>query len=280
VRKDTRAKLFRDRLSSALKAKDLSRSALARKIGYDRSTITQLLNGDEARLPNVDLAACCAEVLGVSSDWLLGLSDFQERAADLLSASFEFKKAARTPADEFIQECHRKAASYKIRYVPTSLPDALKTEAVLEYEYRAFLGKTPKQAIVSMQDALEHIRAPDSDIEICSRLDIILNFARGDGYWDKLPLKTRQEQLRHIIKTCEEFYPSLRLYLFDAKKIYSSPIAIYGPVLGTIYVGQFYMVLRRREQLRALNKHFDQLVRLAEVDARSVGSWIEKHCLN
>lgn len=274
--KRDRARIFRDRLGKAIHSAGSSRSALARATGFDRSTLTQILNSEDPRLPNVHLAAQCAAELGVSTDWLLGLSDRHERAADILSASFQFEQATRTPADEFIQTCHREAAGYKIRYVPASLPDGLKTEAVLEHEYRAFLGKTPEQAIVSMRDTLNHIRAPGTDVELCTRIDVLETFARGQGYWQGLSAADRHGQLAHIEHMCREYYPSLRLYLFDAKKIYSSPLAIYGPLLATVFVGQFYMVFRDRQQVLALTGHFDQLVREAEVEARAAGDWIAR----
>lgn len=274
MNKRDRARVFRERFDAAIRASNSSRSALARATGFDRSTLTQILNSDDARLPNVHLAAQCAEALGVSADWLLGLSDRHERAADILSASFQLKRAARTPADEFIQSCYREAAGYKIRYVPAALPDVLETVEVLEHEYQAFLGKTPEQAIASMRDKLEHIREPGTDVEICVRIDVLETFARGEGYWRGLSAAARRRQLDHIAAMCAEYYPSLRLYLFDAKKIFSAPVGIYGPLLATVYVGQFYMVFRDRQQVLAFTRHFDQLVCRAEIDARSTGAWI------
>ena len=41
---------------------------------------------DGARLPGAQIAASCAQVLGVSADWLLGLSDRPESADALTSA--------------------------------------------------------------------------------------------------------------------------------------------------------------------------------------------------
>jgi len=277
--KRNRARIFRERLDTAIRNAGSSRSALARDTGFDRSTLTQILNGDEPRLPNVHLAARCAEVLGVSADWLLGLSDRHERAVDILGAAFEFRRATRTPADEFVQSCHREAAGYKIRHVPASIPDPLKTEAVLEHEYRAFLGKTPEQAIVAMQDRLDHVRAPGSDVEVCARLDVVTSLARGEGYWAGLDADARREQLAHIVTLCRDYYPGLRLYLFDAKKVYSAPVAIFGPLLAIVYVGQFYLVFRRRQQVIAFSQHFDELVRQADVDARQVADWIEEEFL-
>ena len=143
MHKTDRAELFRTRLAARLALTGMSRSALARAADVDRSTIAQLLSGDEVRLPNAHLAAECASALGVSADWLLGLSDRPESAAEVLSANFRMEAAQRTPADEQIIAWHQEAAGHKIRHVPATLPDILKTEAVLEWEYAAFLDKTP-----------------------------------------------------------------------------------------------------------------------------------------
>jgi transcriptional regulator with XRE-family HTH domain len=102
MNKRDRAGIFRDRLNRAIRNADSNRSALARTTGFNRSTLTQLLNSEDPRLPNAHLVGECAETLGVSADWLLGLSDRHERAAEILSASFQFEKATRTPADEFM----------------------------------------------------------------------------------------------------------------------------------------------------------------------------------
>ena len=66
MKKEDRSDLFRTRLNQRLAASGMSRSALARSAGVDRSTIAQLLSGDDVRLPNAHLAAECAAALGVS----------------------------------------------------------------------------------------------------------------------------------------------------------------------------------------------------------------------
>ena len=117
MHKTDRAELFRTRLAARLALTGMSRSALARAADVDRSTIAQLLSGDEVRLPNAHLAAECASALGVSADWLLGLSDRPESAAEVLSANFRMEAAQRTPADEQIIAWHQEAAGHKIRHV-------------------------------------------------------------------------------------------------------------------------------------------------------------------
>lgn len=140
-----RAALLRDRLTEAMALNGSNQTALARAIGVDRSTVSQLLKDEGARLPNAHLVAACAQVLGVSSDWLLGLSERPERAADLLANALTLTDAPRALVDETIFAWHQEADGYKIRYVPPSLPDMLKTRAVLEWNMSRTSGGRPNR---------------------------------------------------------------------------------------------------------------------------------------
>ena len=82
IDKRIRSQVFQDRLTHAMGERSESQSGLARKIGVDRSTISQLLTNTGARLPNAQVVAECAHALHVSADWLLGLS----RAAFMASS--------------------------------------------------------------------------------------------------------------------------------------------------------------------------------------------------
>lgn len=270
MRKQERADLFRKRVSERMAASGLSHSGLARECGVDRSTVAQLLNGDDPRLPNAHLAAEFASALGVSADWLLGLTERSETAADLLSASFRIADANRTPADDQIIAWHREAAGHKIRHVSATLPDMLKTEEVLGWEYAAFVAKTPEQAMQSLRDTVEWLRAPGCDYEICVARDMVESLARCEGYWKGLSRDVARRQIEAMAETCARLYPSLRVYLYDSKRVFSAPVTVFGPLLAVVYVGQFYMVFRETRQVRALTQHFDQLVRESDIDARSV----------
>ncbi|MBC8128857.1 MAG: transcriptional regulator, partial [Rhizobiaceae bacterium] len=220
-------------------------------------------------------AAECAGALGVSSDWLLGLSDRKERSADMLSALMRMEDAERAPSDEHIFRWHEEARGTKIGHVPATLPDMLKSEAVLRFEYGAFLGKTEDQAIGDMRDRLAYLRDPDTDYEIAMPLDTLEGFAAGEGYWKGLPALERRAQLDRMRRLAEELYPSLRLYLFDRKKVFSAPLTVFGSQQATIYVGRFYLVFRERRQVLELSRHFDGLIREADFEARNTPRFIE-----
>lgn len=183
MKKQDRAYLFRQRLLARMDNMAMSRSELARRCQVDRSTIAQLLNTDDVRLPNAHLAAECASALQVSTDWLLGLTERSETSSGLLSTACEITDAKRTPSDNQILAWHQEAAGYKVRHVPATFPDMLKTEAVLEFEYANFLDKTPSQACSTMRKTLQWLEAPGSDYEICISTHMIETLAQGNGYW-------------------------------------------------------------------------------------------------
>ena len=266
--KRERALLFRHRLADAMEARAETQSGLARKVGVDRSTISQLLIRDTTRLPNAQVVAECSAALGVSGDWLLGLSDMPEQAAELLASSMQMSHADRAPMDEQVFNWHREAAGYKIRHVPTMLPDMLKTEAMLNWEYAPYLGRTTDQAIGASRDRLEWMRSSMSDYEIAMPLFVVESFVHSTGYYRDLPEDVRAEQTEHLIRLHEQLYPSLRIFLFDARRLWSAGWTVFGPLIGVLYLGQQYLVFRDRARVREFTAHFDGLVREASVTAR------------
>ena len=273
--KRERSQIFRARLLQQVAATGISRSELARATGVDRSTIAQLLGDSEARLPNAQLAAECAQALSVSTDWLLGLTDRPERPGDVIAAAISMPRAARSSADDQLLEWHREAAGYKIRHVPATLPDVLKSEDLLKWEYRRFLGKSPNQAIGAMRDWYAWMREQLSDYEIAVSAGELKAFAAGAGYYDGLAAKIRRQQLDAMIAALEDNYPSLRMFVYDGRRVFSAPITVFGPLLGVIYVGRFYLAFRSKERVRSLAEHFDGLVREATVDARDAAKWLK-----
>ena len=268
IDKRTRAEQFRQRLSRAMAEAGTTRSALSRRVGVDRSTISQILSDAGARLPNAQVVAECAAGLGVSADWLLGLTERPERTVDLLAAQMTISEAPRALVDETIFAWHREAAGYKIRHVPAGLPDMLKTEGVLRWEYEPHLGKTTGQAIGASEDRLEWMRGAGSDYEIAMPLYEVASFAGGEGYYAGLPADLRREQLSRMAALHDQLYPSLRVFLFDARRLFSAPVTVFGPLLAVLYLGRHYLAFRDTERVRAMTAHFDWLVREASISAR------------
>ena len=89
------------------------------------------LSEANVRLPRAETIARIAVRNNVSIDWLLGLAQSDRVGTDILR-QLEIQSGERSEVDELLARWHREAAGYKIRYVPMSLPDLLKTDAVIE----------------------------------------------------------------------------------------------------------------------------------------------------
>ena len=272
--KRARSDLFRNRLQKAMELKGDTQSSLARKTGADRSTLSQILAGTTPRLPNGQLVAQCANSLGVSADWLLGLSDQPDSLEQILEQAMTMVDAPRALIDAQIFAWHQKAAGYKIRHVPSGLPDMVKIRSMLEWEYAPSLGHTIDLAIASAEDRLNWMRQAQSDYEIALPIHELQAFARAEGYYSGCPRQIRIEQLKHLAQLTAQLYPVMRFSLFDARKIYSAPITIFGPLRAVIYLGQTYLVFRVPDRIQALSQHFDGLIREAEIGTRELPAFI------
>ncbi len=273
--KRERASIFRTRLAKGMADAGTNQAALARKIGVDRSTISLALGHDSPRLPGGQFVGAAAEALGVSSDWLLGLSDHPESAEALSAASMSLTEAPRALIDERIFSWHHEAAGYKIRHVPAALPDMLKTHDLLSWEYEPHLGRTTTQAINASRDRLDWMRNSQSDYEIAIPTFELLSFAEATGYYRTLPQDIRANQLLHLLTLTRQLYPRLRIYLFDERRLFSAPITIFGPLLAALYSGGHYIGFRDRARIETLTTHFDALVRDAAFSARDIPDYLE-----
>jgi transcriptional regulator with XRE-family HTH domain len=272
LNKIERSRLFRERLLIAMEQGQMSRARLARSVGVDRSTVTQMLSDGDVRMPGGHVVGGLALSLGVSADWLLGLSDRPSRVAELVDTTTSISEAAReTRADDQIYAWHEEAAGYKIRHVPATLPDVLKTEALIRWEYAPHSVNTPDRAIAAAHARLDWLRGTTSDYEIAFPLHELESFVFGTGYYEGLDPGIRREQVDWFSSVCDELFPGLRLFLFDARQVYSAPLTVFGPRLAVIYIGHHYVAFRDRERVQAMSRHFDGLVREAAVSDREFG---------
>lgn len=278
--KRERARLFRARLSSAMEQAGVNQSALARATKVDRSTISQLLSGNAPRLPNAQVVAECAAALRISGDWLLGLSDLPEQAADILDASMFLTQAPRALVDEQIFRWHQEAEGYKVRHVPAKLPDMLKTPEMLRWEYGPHLGKTANQAIGASKDRLDWMQRSGSDYEIAMPIFELASLADSSGYYTELPAAIRDAQIAHMIDLHDHLFPSLRVFLFDARRIYSAPITVFGPLVAVLYLGEHYLAFRDTERVGLFTRQFDRLVREAWVGDREFPAHLQMMSAN
>ncbi len=261
---------FRERLETVIRGSGLNRTRFAEHLAIDRSTLSQLLSPTNQRLPRVETLAAVAAWQQVSIDWLIGLTHGGVMQAEMVTEQTSFEREAPYRNDEKLIAWLSEAIGYKIRYIPSSLPDLLKTEDVIRFEIDEHGAADPQQRIQTAAARLDWTRGPETDFECCSSRQSIEGFARGEGIWKSLGRDKRIAQLDQMIRLTDELYPTLRWFMFDARTRFATPITIYGPLRAAIYLGQMYLVLTSTEHVRTLTQHFEDLIRNAVVQPPDV----------
>lgn len=266
--------VLRQRLDEVVRRSGLSRSAFAEHTGIDRSTLSQLLTDTNPRLPRLETLLAVARDHEVSIDWLVGLSNVGPMQAELMQEHTAFEPFGRSDNDERLLGWFAESVGYKVRYVPSTIPDLLKTDAVIQYELMDFVAASPSQRIETTAARLAWTRGPETEMEVCSSVQSVRGFARGEGIWAGLGAEERLAQLDHMAELTRELYPTLRWFLFDGLERFAAPVTIFGPLRAALYVGQLYLVLTSTEHVRTLSRHFDDLIRGAVVQPPDIADFL------
>lgn len=270
----TLSDVFRERLALVQERSGLRQTGFAKKIGIDRSALSQLLTGSGARLPRADTLAAVSATFQVSIDWLLGLSDESGIISETRN-SVEFEYIEGGSDETLMSSWHQEAIGQKIRYVPSRLPDLLRTPEVIAFEAGQVAQKPDLLEDLTAQK-LNYSRKPESDMELCMPYQRLEAFALGTGAWSDLAAETRRHQLLHIGDVLDELYPSFRMYLYDGMRRYSIPFTMFGYGRAAIFAGDVYLLIHAKSTIRELATGFDAHIRHATVHAHEAVGFVRR----
>ena len=268
------SEVFRERLRILVQRSGQNQSAFAASVGIDRSALSQLLSGTTTRLPRAETLLTIVSVHKVSLDWLLGVSQDEGMTGEIRE-SLEIEEASGGFERTLIAKWHAEAAGTKIRYVPAGIPDLLRTEALVDYE-ADISNKSRETQAGETQYRIDYNRRPETDMEVCMPRHTLEIFARGLGVWSGFPDRHRKAQRRHMADLLDDLYPTFRLFLYDGRLRYSVPYTIFGQARAAIYVGDMYLVLYATEPIRTLTRHFEQLIRAADINPHETAGFARK----
>lgn len=263
------AENFRSRLLQLLERQSITLSGFARRCGLDRSALSQFLDKEGTRLPRAETLSAIAITESVSVDWLLGLSQ-SENALGEVAPQVGIELSGNGTHEPKLAEWHREAIGYKIRYVPATIPDLLRTDALLRYEFGEVQPALLDAKSDQTKSQLDYSRRPETDMEVVMPRQRLEDLASGSGIWRSLSRGEREAQLLYMADLLEELYPTFRLFLYDGRQHFCAPLTIFGPKRAAIYLGSMYMVVHSVDQIRALTARFDHLIRVCEVGADRV----------
>ncbi len=249
------AAAFRERLQVLLGDERGGVAAFLRETGIDRSALSQFLDPATDRMPRAEALRRIAEARSVTTDWLLSLSNAPE-GRQAVTPSVQIESAEAPGGGSPIDQWRREAAGMKLRYVPSNLPDMLGlAEEESEPDSPALAGQPEK--------VLGGFRLGDMDVEIAMPVQTFRDLAQGSGLWRGVDSALRRRQLAHMAAICAETYPTLRLHLYDGRTTFAAPFTVFGRIRAALYLGEAYLVVTSIEQVAALSRIFDNLVRRA-----------------
>lgn len=263
---------FRRRLEELIPSTHGAKATWSRDLGIDRGTLAQLLAPDNRRLPRVETLIAIARYAEVSVDWLLGLdrAGGEHGRGGARHPPMTIIPNTGSPDDEQLLTWLAEARGAKIRYIPTTLPDLLKTTEVIRYEATGTPAGTLRRDMGVAAIRLDWQRRPEADMECCGSIQSLEGFAHGEGTWNKLPSRTRRIQLEHMADLAHELYPTFRWFLYDGRLRYAAPVTVFGLQRAALYVGQMYVVFNADEEVLAMARHFDSLLKAATVTPREI----------
>ena len=113
--------LFKKRLQLLLDEKNMNQKELAKKVGVTEVTISRYMNGE--RKPRIEIVNKLAEVLGTTTDYLLGNSDVKN--------PYEDKKDFDV-VDEFLLDLKKEMEKQGLQFDETSPQELIETYKLLK----------------------------------------------------------------------------------------------------------------------------------------------------
>lgn len=265
---------FRRKLEMLIDRSGLTASAFARGAGVDRSTLSQLMDARTDRLPRAETLMAIAGFAQVSVDWLLGLSNSEHVGAAIIEAVLQVRGVGQETMEPFV-DWMKEAQGMRVKTVPVTYPDFLKTDDVLRFEYAASQAVDADRSIAIARTRLAVCREPDTELEAAFPLQNLDLLAQGAGVWTGLPIAVRRQALEALRDVYAQLYPGLRLYLYDGLRAVSVPFSVFGTQRAAVYLGGRYLVFSAIEHIRLFSQRFDEIIRSAAVLPHAFGDHVE-----
>lgn len=253
---------FKERLEQVLASHPAGKGQFLRDVGMDRSALSQFLNPESDRLPRAETLRRIARVSGVSVDWLLCLENAPEGRQEV-AESVQIEKAVQADGSTPLDQWRSAASGFKLRYVPSTLPDMVSLAPEPETNVSDARGG-------GVENLLGQISLDDMDVEIAMPVQTLRDLSARSGLWRGADPDQCRAQLAYMARVCRKNYPALRLHLYDGTQTFSAPFTVFGKQRVALYIGDAYLVISSPDQIRGFAKQFDRLVRRAIIGADRV----------
>lgn len=214
---------FAPRLRSQLKKKELSVSGLAKLSGISRSVLSGYLSEDPA-LPNAVNLVRLAQALDCDPSFFLPeTSPSVEPASVSAVMHLSDVMVKRDLLRESLDKARDTENAY-IYYVPDTLPDPFKTDALLDFEYQSITEKDLRPYIAGMNAMMA--QSLNGAMLIAEETLLDLHYLRGA--FEGLPRKAANVQLHSLIVASRVHFPQWQIKVYRRRDFKVSPCFLVG----------------------------------------------------
>lgn len=259
---------FAARLRNQLEKKELSVSGLAKLSGISRSVLSGYLSDDPA-LPNAVNLVRLAQALDCEPGVFLPATSQSEQPGSMtdvmhLSLAMVFDDRMREMLDAI-------AATQGdfIYYVPNTLPEPLKTDAVFDFEYRAVQKGDLRSYIDAMRAMLD---LPLNGVMLIDEV-LLLDLLHLRGAYEGLPRQAADAQLHRLLVASRKRFPQWQIKVFRRLDARINPCFLAGK---SLLLQEFFNYIIHIHNKRAIT---GVRVRLNEVfrEGTDFVHWHETH---
>lgn len=217
------AALFVERLRTAMHDNGISAATLARSTGLSKAAISQLLSNRKARLPNSFTIYSLARALNRNVDYFLGTTAPLEGGR--ATFSIELYHSGFANAERLWRETICSGAADGFTLVCDTIPDFLKTEAVLACEH----GARPE--VIEHAGRIARLRADHEAVQIRGLIlcetSVVYQLVKGIGLYRSLSEADRAAQIAIMTSYFDARFPDLYCTLVSYRQNNLSPVLMY-----------------------------------------------------
>lgn len=218
------ASILAIRLVEALKDAGISPAELSRRTGISKAAISNAMSEKNPKIPNLQTLYLIAKALGRSLDYLVG--NTIEFDTDKQSFSVEFYANAFLPDNKIYETVAASDDSLYRVYICDTIPEFIKTEAVLKCE----LGQ--RLELIDYVERMKFLKATllqsnMSGLFLCdtSMLHQMLSLT---GLYRNLKLEDQLAQIEQLMNYTQSVFPKVTGFAVDYRSFDISTAYLYG----------------------------------------------------
>jgi transcriptional regulator with XRE-family HTH domain len=249
--------LFVERMRTAMQDNGISAASLARRTGLSKAAISQLMSNKKARLPNSFTIYSLARVLNRNVDYFLGTTS--PLAGERATFAIELYHNGFANAERLFQETIFSGSVTDLTLVCDTIPDFLKTEALLVAEY----GPRPEVLAHArrMADQLaRHAHAKVQGLVLCDTA-VVYQLVKGIGLYRALPEADRAAQLGLLTSYFEDRFPDIYCTIVQYRQHQLSPVMMYDRSVLVVPMFGWHMQITHSAMYRELSENAQNAAR-------------------